>query len=175
MRTALQVSVTFKGRPVSSRIYDGDHILIGRDADCDLRLKNIGVSRHHARIDRQGEGFLLRDMRSAQGLQIDKKRVESWTIHDGDEIQLTKFSLLFRVVEIADPEDPPGASDTSTGDLETIRPHSARETFAKFPISEPGVPPAAAGRGWTWLLLAVATGLAGAILYLVFGGSVAGA
>jgi len=168
MRTALQVSVSFKGQPVVTRIYPGDSILIGRDTDCDVRLKNLGVSRHHARIDRQGPGYLLRDMESAQGIQLGEKRVESLVIKDGDQVQITKFSLLFRVVEIADSEEDAETVRGGLGDLETMRASDiAPSTERGATASPPRGSSARVGGGRAWLLIGALLVAAGAILYFV--------
>lgn len=46
---------------------DGPHLRIGRASDCHLRLPDVDVSRHHARLVRRGGGYVLIDDGSASG------------------------------------------------------------------------------------------------------------
>jgi len=167
MRTALQVSVSFKGQPIGTRIYAGDRILIGRDSDCDVRLRNLGVSRHHARIDRQGQGYLLRDMESAQGIRAGEKPIDSLLIQDGDQVQITKFSLLFRVIEVADAE---GDTDTVAGGLGEME--TLRDAASGLAVRKPGSHSAVGdqGTGWSagqvWLAVGVVVVLGAAIAFI---------
>jgi pSer/pThr/pTyr-binding forkhead associated (FHA) protein len=46
---------------------DGPKLRIGRASDCDLRLPDLGVSRHHATLARQGKRYVLTDEGSACG------------------------------------------------------------------------------------------------------------
>jgi len=54
---------------------DRSHIL-GRAADCALHLPHPAISRHHAEILRHGSGWLLRDLGSRAGTQINGDRVD---------------------------------------------------------------------------------------------------
>jgi pSer/pThr/pTyr-binding forkhead associated (FHA) protein len=97
MSRVLSVRVSFKGKELSSRTFESTSILIGRDADCDIRLDNVGVSRHHACVDQQGPGYLLRDLGSSNGTLVGDKRVSAWPINDGDHVRIAKFDLEFRI------------------------------------------------------------------------------
>jgi tetratricopeptide (TPR) repeat protein len=47
-----------------------DKIVVGRDPLCDLPLRTGGVSRHHAEITKQPDGYFLRDLESRNGTQL---------------------------------------------------------------------------------------------------------
>ena len=47
--------------------------LIGRAEDCDLRLTGSGVSRRHARIEREGPLWVLRDLESRNGTFVNAR------------------------------------------------------------------------------------------------------
>lgn len=63
---------------------------IGRAADCDIVVAERQVSRYHVRIERDHEGYLLRDLGSKNGTSVNSERVrgQPYRLHDGDEITL---------------------------------------------------------------------------------------
>ena len=63
--------------------------LIGRGEDCDLVLLDRQVSRHHARIHRTAEGYVIEDLGSKNHTHLNGVRIESKVVlQDGDEIQV---------------------------------------------------------------------------------------
>ena len=52
-----------------------DGLAIGRSPDNDIELNVAGVSRHHARIEFDGAGYLVRDLRSMNGTFIGKQQL----------------------------------------------------------------------------------------------------
>ena len=63
--------------------------IIGRGQDCDLVLLDRQVSRHHARIRRTAEGYLLEDLGSKNHTHLNGESIESEVLlQDGDEIQV---------------------------------------------------------------------------------------
>jgi len=72
----------------------------GRNEDNDVILIDDGVSRHHARITRRGERFLLEDLSSSNGTFLKKQRLEAGRpseLADGDEIQIGSHRLVFHL------------------------------------------------------------------------------
>ncbi|MBZ0088968.1 MAG: FHA domain-containing protein, partial [Thermoanaerobaculia bacterium] len=47
---------------------EGRPLVLGRADDCDIVISAPSVSRRHARIEREGETFLVRDSGSANGV-----------------------------------------------------------------------------------------------------------
>jgi pSer/pThr/pTyr-binding forkhead associated (FHA) protein len=68
---------------------------LGRHPDSDVFLDDITVSRRHCEIQRTNASFVIRDVGSLNGTYLNQKRVEQATIHNGDELQVGKFRLLF--------------------------------------------------------------------------------
>ncbi len=52
-----------------------DFFSIGRDANCDLAIADMTVSRVHARLERTPEGWLLTDLTSTNGTRVNGWRV----------------------------------------------------------------------------------------------------
>lgn len=75
-----------------------DHLLIGRDEECDIVVPDRQVSRHHARISLTPEGALLEDLESKNGTHLNGKALETaTTLQDGDNLQIAlaqKFLFL---------------------------------------------------------------------------------
>lgn len=68
---------------------------IGRSPSSAIFLDDVTVSRSHARIEREGADFLLRDSVSLNGTYLNSKSVTQATLLSGDEIQIGRFHLLF--------------------------------------------------------------------------------
>src|SRR5688572_20250921 len=51
--------------------------LIGSADDCDLVVQHDLVSAHHCRLTKISDGFLLEDLRSANGTYVNGKRIET--------------------------------------------------------------------------------------------------
>ncbi len=78
----------------------GNMMALGRNADNDFVLPDTRVSRHHARIIRRGEDFLLEDLSSSNGTFLREKRLPPKTpieLADGDEIWIGAIRLTFHL------------------------------------------------------------------------------
>ncbi|HET9754322.1 MAG TPA: FHA domain-containing protein [Myxococcales bacterium] len=75
--------------------FEGEDVRIGRSAECDLILNDAGVSRTHARIQRQGAGWVLIDCGSANGTGLNGAAVASAApLRKGDRIRVG--AVVFR-------------------------------------------------------------------------------
>ena len=64
-------------------------IIIGRDKDADLTLSFSAVSRRHAKLSLQRDGYMLEDLGSSNGTFLNDKRVkEKVILKSGDQIRL---------------------------------------------------------------------------------------
>ncbi|MFP4056496.1 MAG: SpoIIE family protein phosphatase [Candidatus Brocadiia bacterium] len=83
----------------------GELTLVGRDPDADVVLASDAVSRHHARISRTEEGYLLEDLWSRNGTFVNRRRVRRRLLRDGDQVDISDFSLVFQAPDEEDRED----------------------------------------------------------------------
>jgi hypothetical protein len=65
---------------------DAERFLIGRGRHCHLVVDSSKVSREHAVIVRDGEGWTIEDLGSANGTWHQRDRIGRHAIADGDEI-----------------------------------------------------------------------------------------
>ena len=73
----------------------GELIAIGRSAKADVMLDDVTVSRLHARILRRDDGLYIEDSKSLNGTYVNRRRIETHKLRDGDELQIGKFKLTF--------------------------------------------------------------------------------
>jgi pSer/pThr/pTyr-binding forkhead associated (FHA) protein len=71
-------------------------LTIGRHSQSDIVLDQPMVSRHHARIERVGEKFVIRDLGSTNGTWIGGQRIEEHILQDCDAVLIGKARLLFK-------------------------------------------------------------------------------
>jgi hypothetical protein len=63
----------------------GERFLIGRGRHCDLVIDSTKVSREHAALVREGDGWWIQDLSSANGTWHRRARVDRRRVEDGDE------------------------------------------------------------------------------------------
>jgi hypothetical protein len=72
-----------------------DRMAIGRAPNADVFLDDITVSREHAVLERRDDGLHLSDSGSLNGTYINRQRIESVRLADGDEVQIGKYRLTY--------------------------------------------------------------------------------
>ncbi len=68
---------------------------IGRDAGNQIVINDPSISRRHASIQLQGEGFVLRDEGSANGIFVNGHKVEGQSLRPGDTVQIGRVRFKF--------------------------------------------------------------------------------
>jgi hypothetical protein len=69
-------------------VREGDSLVIGRDHDCGLEADDSRVSRRHARLRWNGQGWVLDDLESKNGTSHNGEPASAREVRDGDEISL---------------------------------------------------------------------------------------
>jgi len=69
--------------------------VLGREPDCDIVLADRNVSRHHAMLSREPEGFIIKDLSSANGTFVNAQPVASQLLKHLDTIQVGGVMLVF--------------------------------------------------------------------------------
>jgi pSer/pThr/pTyr-binding forkhead associated (FHA) protein len=73
----------------------GEQMRIGRSPDAEVFLDDVTVSRNHALLVRRREGLFIDDLGSLNGTYVNRRRIESHRLEDGDEIQIGKYKLSY--------------------------------------------------------------------------------
>ncbi|HEX8433955.1 FHA domain-containing protein [Archangium sp.] len=124
---------------------------LGRGKEVAVRLRDIAVSRRHARVRHQDGAFFLEDLGSPNGVYLNGKRVEAPSpLTEGDVIELGRTLLRFQA-PMAEPLPPP---DKASPPPETEKPSAPAEE----PIAHEAPPTPSAGDAperprWEWWLI----------------------
>lgn len=68
---------------------------IGRDPASTIVLTLDGVSRHHARIRKTDDGYLLMDKDSTNGVFLNEKKIHEHPLQHGDVFRVGTTSFIF--------------------------------------------------------------------------------
>jgi pSer/pThr/pTyr-binding forkhead associated (FHA) protein len=79
------------------RMHDlGDEVVtVGRGQESSIFLDDVTVSRKHAEIMQERSGYRIRDVGSLNGTYVNRVRVDSVDLRNGDEIQVGKYRFRF--------------------------------------------------------------------------------
>ena len=83
------------GRVGESFPIDQERLSIGRRPDSEVFLDDVTVSRDHALLIRRGDHWYLDDCGSLNGTYVNRSRIESQRLEEGDELQIGKYKLTF--------------------------------------------------------------------------------
>ncbi len=137
------------GEAQQSHTFSEGEVIIGRSPDCQVVLKDNGISRNHAKIVVDEDGVRLVDLKSKNGSQINGVTVVEAPLKDGDRILLGRFQILFTksleakvVLDEAKPlSEEAGTIIRSVGDLSRLL--STADTSAGVGRAAAGKPGAA--------------------------------
>jgi hypothetical protein len=73
----------------------GERMTIGRSPDAEVFLDDVTVSRNHALLVRRRDGLYIDDLGSLNGTYVNRHRIESHKLANGDELQVGKYKLTY--------------------------------------------------------------------------------
>ncbi len=83
------------GRAGETFPLEKDRLTVGRRPDSDIFLDDVTVSRDHAILVRRNSDYHLDDCGSLNGTYVNRSRIESHRLSNGDELQVGKYKLAF--------------------------------------------------------------------------------
>lgn len=86
------VTLTLDGRahPITS-----PSVVIGRSRECDLRVADGNASRRHAEVVQEGDAYVVVDLGSTNGTELNGRRITREELTDGDRITIGATDLVF--------------------------------------------------------------------------------
>jgi hypothetical protein len=73
----------------------GERMTIGRSPEAEVFLDDVTVSRNHALLVRRRDGLYVDDLGSLNGTYVNRRRIESHKLQNGDELQVGKYKLTY--------------------------------------------------------------------------------
>jgi pSer/pThr/pTyr-binding forkhead associated (FHA) protein len=83
------------GRSGESFTIAGERMTIGRSPEAEVFLDDVTVSRNHALLVKRRDGLYIDDLGSLNGTYVNRRRIESHKLLDGDELQIGKYKLTY--------------------------------------------------------------------------------
>jgi hypothetical protein len=83
------------GRAGEHFVPQGERTTIGRSPDCEIFLDDVTVSRNHAVLLQQGGKVVVEDQGSLNGTFVNRRRIDSAPLTEGDELQIGKYRMTF--------------------------------------------------------------------------------
>ena len=106
--------------------FSSGELILGRAPDCQIVLKDFGISRQHAKLIADPGGVRIMDLGSKNGTKINGNVITQAPLRDGDKFSLGSLEITFgRTAEakVALDDEPIEASGTivrSVGDLSKL-------------------------------------------------------
>ncbi|HSM12579.1 MAG TPA: adenylate/guanylate cyclase domain-containing protein [Thermoanaerobaculia bacterium] len=88
----LQIRWSHQGRE-EIRALSRDEIKLGRGSENDVVLPDFSVSRRHAVLRRESEGWAVHDLGSTNGVQVNKVVVRKALVRSGDRLKIGIFEI----------------------------------------------------------------------------------
>lgn len=91
--------IVLKGPNIGEKfLLNKDSFKIGREADSDIFLDDITVSRKHAQIERIDDAYKITDLGSLNGIYVNGKLEEEKVLENGDKIQIGKYVFYYTFI-----------------------------------------------------------------------------
>lgn len=100
----VKIIIVKEGKPIDQVLMEQDRLTIGRRSECDIAIKDPAVSGAHAEIEFVGNGYILRDLGSTNGVTVKGRQIKEHALKDGDVVTIGEHQLKLR---ISDNKKPP--------------------------------------------------------------------
>lgn len=122
---AVRLILILAGRTIERFENEFEILTVGRNPDCDLMIENVGVSRFHCEIKREGDLCQLRDLGSDNGTSVNGIQItQPYNLNNGDSIGVGKYMIRFEQDPPEDlrpmPEKPKGGRMTSKHSIQSV-------------------------------------------------------
>jgi predicted component of type VI protein secretion system len=90
-----RLRVTDGGMAFDIYLDDKLKVIVGRDDVCDVLIEESEASRQHCRIELTPAGFLLTDLGSSNGTEVNGRPVTEHPMRNGDEVAIGACRIKF--------------------------------------------------------------------------------
>jgi pSer/pThr/pTyr-binding forkhead associated (FHA) protein len=97
-----KIIVKFKDSVQNEILLKKEIVAIGRNPGNDICIDNLAVSSFHAKIIKEGDQFIIEDLKSTNGTFVNKKKITKASLQDNDTIIIGKHALVFLLLETED-------------------------------------------------------------------------
>ena len=84
--------LVFAGRRT---VLSGNRVIVGRSRECDIQLDDANVSRKHAELRPDGDQWVVADLGSTNGVEVNGRRVDAAILTPGDDVVLGTTHMTF--------------------------------------------------------------------------------
>jgi pSer/pThr/pTyr-binding forkhead associated (FHA) protein len=108
--------VSLNGKEVQRRKLEGV-LDIGRSLECDIAIEDPAISRHHCRVEPDGDKWTVIDLQSRNGTRVNKIAIERQVLKEGDVISFGHAKAAFHTGKFVPPRpaDPAAAMLSESG------------------------------------------------------------
>ena len=101
--------VVRKGASVGTEFHlHEEKMTLGRDLSAELRISDDEISRHHAQVVREGSDWILKDLGSRNGTNVNGTKIKgNYALKTSDVVQIGKTELVFLDGGEEEAESPP--------------------------------------------------------------------
>ena len=90
-----KLEFSFNSNKIGEFVLDKEVMTIGRKEDNDVRIENLAVSGHHAKLLNIFEDSFLEDLNSTNGTFVNGKAITKHPLKNGDVISIGKHELRY--------------------------------------------------------------------------------
>ena len=87
-----EAALTFGG---ARHVLTSPNTVLGRSKDCDVPVPDPNVSRRHAELRHEGSSYVLVDLDSTNGIEVDGRRVNQLSLVDGSRFTIGSTEIVF--------------------------------------------------------------------------------
>jgi adenylate cyclase len=106
-------------------------VRLGRGSDNDVVLSDVSVSRYHAELRRDGAGWSVHDLKSTNGVELNRVPVRAAPLQAGDRLGIGVFDLLVEAQADVRPVKTP-APEEDTASLASLTNATIVRSLADF-------------------------------------------
>jgi predicted component of type VI protein secretion system len=141
--TTYQLIMSAGPTPSKAFPLEKNEIFIGRDLTNDIVINDAEISRRHARLVRQDEGYVVEDLGSTNGTFVNGQRLTGpYFLRSGETITLGEHVTLGYEASAFDPDATIATSTTTAQAAPPVRPQPVQE----YSYPKPTPPPSFSGQ-----------------------------